>query len=206
MTATSGLTSGNQVMIYVGYAGGMYASGLYMYAWGGQLETGSFATSYIPTTTASVTRSADNLTIPIGAWYNTSTGTVFTNTAWQSSSGSNFPLLWSFRNAATTNQWNFFYRMSNSTLGIDAYLASVAQGSYSSSTQPLAGSIKIAAAQALDNSNVAFGTTLMTPDSSWTPPAFDTLSFNPVKATEWLSTFKYYPARVTDSQLQLLTQ
>lgn len=40
-------------------------SGDEIYAWGGQCEAAAFASSYIPTTTGSVTRAADSLLIPV---------------------------------------------------------------------------------------------------------------------------------------------
>jgi hypothetical protein len=53
-------------------------SGLYI--WGAQLEAGAFPTSYIPTTSATVTRAADNASMVgsnFSSWYNQSEGTIF---------------------------------------------------------------------------------------------------------------------------------
>lgn len=62
-------SSGNQVY------DGDGASGLY--AWGVQFEQGAFPTSYIPTTTSAVTRSADVITNTGGFNYNVTEGTLF---------------------------------------------------------------------------------------------------------------------------------
>jgi hypothetical protein len=59
---------------------GTVGSGIY--AWGAQLEAGAFPTSYIPTTTAALTRSEDVCSITgsnFSGFYNQSEGTMFAN-------------------------------------------------------------------------------------------------------------------------------
>lgn len=50
------------------------ASGSGLYAWGADVQLGSFATPYIPTAGAAVTRAADNVSIAVGSWFNASEG------------------------------------------------------------------------------------------------------------------------------------
>lgn len=49
-------------------------------AWGAQLEVETFPTSYIPTSGSTVTRAQDSFSIPVGTWFNATTGTFITDT------------------------------------------------------------------------------------------------------------------------------
>jgi hypothetical protein len=58
-------------------------AGYGIYIWGAQLEAGAFPTSYIPTTTATVTRSADVASITgtnFSSWYRQDEGSFFCST------------------------------------------------------------------------------------------------------------------------------
>jgi hypothetical protein len=53
-----------------------------IYIWGAQLEAGSFATSYIPTTTTALTRAADVASVnTLSPWFNASAGTIYVEAA-----------------------------------------------------------------------------------------------------------------------------
>ena len=81
ITVTSAGTSGS-LSVYLANADGGFSyngdgtSGVYV--WGAQLEAGAFATTYIPTTSASVTRAADSATMTgsnFSSWFNATQGT-----------------------------------------------------------------------------------------------------------------------------------
>ena len=82
ITYTTILTAAATVRIYgqvdAADTVGDGTSGIYL--WGAQMEAGAFPTSYIPTTTATVTRAADVASITgtnFSSWYNQTEGTVF---------------------------------------------------------------------------------------------------------------------------------
>lgn len=89
MTATTAAAVGNVQLVMlpsddaavpVLYTG----TGTSLWAYGAQLETGAFATSYIPTVASQVTRSADVATMTgtnFSSWYNQSEGTFVTSTS-----------------------------------------------------------------------------------------------------------------------------
>jgi hypothetical protein len=79
IAASSGITSGDNLVGYIGFAGGVQTAGNHLFAWGAQLEAGPAVTSYIPTVASQVTRTSDQPTIAapnFASWYNSSEGTL----------------------------------------------------------------------------------------------------------------------------------
>ena len=80
VTTSSGVSASLGFFTATGQGGAFYTgnglSGVFLY--GAQLEAGAFATSYIPTTSVTVTRNFDNLSITstnFASWFNQTTGT-----------------------------------------------------------------------------------------------------------------------------------
>ena len=79
LAATTGITVGDSLRCFIYPGNSTSAAGDFMYAWGAQLEAGAFATSYIPTTTTSLTRNADAASMTgtnFSSWYNPIEGTL----------------------------------------------------------------------------------------------------------------------------------
>jgi hypothetical protein len=82
VTATTTASSHTFIdgIFWIGGYQGTHTSVGSLYAWGMQLEEGSFPTSYIPTSASTVTRSADNASITgtnFSSWFNQSEGTLY---------------------------------------------------------------------------------------------------------------------------------
>lgn len=87
---------------------GTTGSGIYV--WGAQLEAGTGATSYIPTTTASVSRAADQLTMSdistLG--YSTAAGTFYYSGQFTQSNTASYPVRIGFMTAGDQPTWEVF--------------------------------------------------------------------------------------------------
>ena len=88
--------------------------------WGAQLEAGAFATSYIPTTTTSLTRNADVVSMTgtnFSSWYNASEGAVFVQIFRGDATGSSRGA-WRIDSGATNNGMDYRPYGSNNTVNI----------------------------------------------------------------------------------------
>ncbi len=177
-----------------------------VYLWGMQFESSQVATSYISTTSAAVTRGADVLVIPTGSWYNQAAGTVASEIAWASSSGTFYPMLWRFDDTTTNNRWNFYYDQNTNQLGVSGYNAGVMQGGFSLASAGTSGTAKVAAAQGLNSANAAYNGVLKTLDTTWQIGPVTQYAPALGSGRAWHAKVRYYPVRVPDAQLVLLSQ
>ncbi len=170
-----------------------------------QLEQGNYATSYIPTTTIAVARGVDDMIVPVGSWYNQPAGTFMNDVSWMSPVDINYPMFFRMDDATNAHRWNAYYSQIGNNIGVDAYTSAAGQGAFNHPASPT-GTAKIASAQALNNFNASFNGSLKTLDVTHTPPTVTRMGLTGTHAVKWFKTLKYYPSRVSEAQLTLLTQ
>lgn len=174
-----------------------------VYIWGAQFEQGAFPTSYIPTTAAAVTRSADNISIPVGSWFSASSGSIAMTADLYLSGATAIQQGITIHGGG--NQGYLFYKQA-ATSNIYAF-AGTAQsnlGTVSSNT-PFKIGMTYDASAAIASLNGSLSGSV-TPTSVTAPTTLDISSSPGGQWNGHLSSYKFYPLRATNAQLQLLTQ
>lgn len=180
------------------------------YMWGFQFEAGAFPTSYIPTTSASVTRAADNVSMigtNFSSWYNQSEGTFVTSSIGSSTAG----IIVSANNGTTSERVQISYGAgSGGNINLTVTDGGVLQA------QPLIGSItptnlnKTAATYKRDYFALSVNGITPAVDTVGTIPAPDrlTIGMSGAGATQingYIQSINYYPTRLSNGTLQRLT-
>jgi hypothetical protein len=171
-----------------------------IYIWGAQLETGSTATAYIPTTTAAVT-------VVESPWYRQDEGTVFTEF--------NRPAaVTGLRSIAAVSDGGYNNRMTLRTDSAVFMNSFVTTGGVNQATFPLAinsgANNKAALAYATNDFNAGVNGVSGTNDTVGTVPVVDRLSIGSVLNAEpscsYVRRLTYWPARLPNETLQTITQ
>lgn len=113
-----------------------------IYLWGAQLEAGSYATSYIPTTSASVTRNADVISkTGISSLIGQTEGTLFVDVNLDETSDYNG---WFLKDNASYDTFVFLQRESNGTIAVGYYGSGALQARIETAPSQPSGHYKIA--------------------------------------------------------------
>ena len=196
---------------------GRVSSGLTFGIYGAQLEVGSFASSYIPTSGASATRAADIATIPTSAFgYNAEGGTVVVDFN-MSFDGTNYPRVWEIGSTINNqDRINVFGYAPTAIIGTGLYTAGTSQAGVSVSTGNTVPTGPVKVAFAWRENDIAFiqdgGTVIADNTATITggnPRTVLALGGTTAPSTDYLNghikSIQYYPRRLTNAQLQELT-
>jgi hypothetical protein len=177
-----------------------------VYAWGAQVESGSVATSYIPTTTAAVTRNADVISVSgaVSGCIGQTEGTLYTEIETQSVVGSTGVLL----QIGSGN--NRVYIARESATSLQLQLGTQSSAGFNFINHTFSGSVaKIAIGYASGNN--AFyvnGTQVSTASATANPSSAFTeiiLGISPAISQRKQRAVALYTSRLTNAQLAALT-
>jgi hypothetical protein len=195
------------------YAGDI-TKGLFL--WGCVVEAGAFPTSYIPTTTAAVTRSADVASISgsnFSGWYRQDEGTVFISARTNATHGgvNGFPRIYAISDGTNDNVIQNYYRVLSgyTDAGYGVTTLTVAQASFDTNNERNGQSLSTVYA----NNDFAFviNGSLVSTDNTGTVPTVSQLrlgargtGLNPLNGT--IRRLTYWPQRLPNETLQAVTQ
>jgi hypothetical protein len=213
-TATSAVTSFRPIIALVAsttaarvasFQGDGY-SGIYI--WGAQLEAGAFPTSYIKTEASQVTRSADSASMTgsnFSGWYRQDEGTLYGEASQLTPTSSYFPIA-AISDNTTLNQITLesgpdthFFVSANGTTQVNIDAGTTVSNVYS----------KLIASYKLNNFAVSINSGTVGVDTLGLVPVVNRMYFASanglVSYSGRIKKLAYYPARLTNEQLQALT-
>jgi hypothetical protein len=126
LTAT---TTGTSVTVLIYPNSTTNVIGNSVYLWGAQLEAGTFATSYIPTTSSTATRAADVASMTgtnFSSWYNVPEGSVFAN--YRCFANTAYPDVFNISDGTNANRQQQFIDGSNGFTTFREVVSSTQQG------------------------------------------------------------------------------
>jgi hypothetical protein len=175
------------------------------WAWGAQLEAGSFPTSYIPTTTASVVRSADVCSYSsVSSFYNPVEGTLVSDVIVNVPAPSVAPEIFRFGSGNDRIQLG---STNVAGSGIRPFIINGGTTTYSSTqgTATTGVSRKVAIAFKTDDAISSFNGTLGTQDTSVIIPTSISAATIGGSFVGHIISIRYYKKRVSNSRLQSIT-
>jgi hypothetical protein len=172
-----------------------------VYVWGAQLEAGAYATSYIATTSASATRTADAASMVgtnFSSWFNAGQGSAYVE-----GTGA---YAFSCTEGGNQSYANFWLIGDISTTGVDRYIT----GNYNSTNQWEGRQFstkaqKMSFAYAFNDIAGTYNGTLQFTDSFAILPINLIAAYISPNMTGWVKKVSYYPLRLTNTNLQALT-
>jgi hypothetical protein len=211
LTGVPSTVTMNDVRARVNLGSYQRAAGTARFDWyGAQLESGAFATSYIPTSGATAARAADVASISgsnFSSWYRQDEGTVFAEF--------NRPAaVTGLRSIAAVSDGGYNNRMTLRTDSAVFMNSFVTTGGVNQATFPLAinsgANNKAALAYATNDFNAGVNGVSGTNDTVGTVPVVDRLSIGAVLNAEpscsYVRRLTYWPTRLGNEVLQTITQ
>jgi hypothetical protein len=186
-------------------------TGAKAWIWGAQLEAGAFPTSYIPTTSAAVTRSADSAIVsPISSFYNQSEGTLFAEWSLVNLSGGRNVLV-AGNESGGENRLVIQARDSTNATRHLAFIAGVAEVATLDFATFVAGTAKSAFAYAAGNYAATRNGASVLTSSHGAVPSVSALRIGAAtivgddQLNGHIRKIAYYPKRLSNALLQSLT-
>ena len=189
-----------------------------VYIWGAQLEAGSFPTSYIPTSGSTATRAADVASIT-GAdfkkWFNADEGTLFVEST--ARTGSEIVPFMTIDNGATNSNEHRIMKVNATVTGAGDRIVGTSRvnGTVTSICAPssaISGNFKASYGYKLNDFAASVNAATAVTDTSGVLPTTVDRLFIGTRApldsftNGHIKSIKYYPRRLSNAQLQELTQ
>jgi hypothetical protein len=181
-----------------------------VFVWGVQIEAAAFPTSYIPTTSATVTRAADVASMTgtnFSSWYRQDEGTLYVKVSNKDSTGR---YIASINDSSTLNQSLTIYQLNSTQTALFSRTSSGVQANIFV-TGAINASNKVAGSYKINDFAVSVNSGTIGTDTSGAIPISTTLDIGAQRLSAGdgmsgtIARLAFYPVRLPDAQLQALT-